>query len=202
MPQSKVINMTPGEPGFEIWFSQNDVGVTRELQLKNKGGGYYEVPAGATVKIAGTKPSGLGFNEEIEYDGHTITVEATSEMTDEAGNIACEITITKSGMRQGSANGRMCIERNPHPEGTTDGTIETLIPELTVLVERVEAAAESVHDLSVEAETLSPGEPATATYDEEENKITFGIPQGIVTIEGTLTFTDTNNDGNVVIAIT
>ena len=49
---------------------------------------------------------------------------------------------------------------------------------LTALVDRIEAAADSIHDLSVEAETLEPGEDATATYDEENNEITFGIPRG------------------------
>lgn len=203
MAKSKNVYITPGGGSFVIWFSQGDVGKTAELSLRDESG-YYEIPEGAVVKIAGTKPSGLGFNETVAYDGHDITVTATEVMTDEAGFIECEIVITKDGLRIGSGNGHLGIERNPHPDDTTDGTAEHLINELTALVVRVETAAASIHDLSADAETLAAGSDATVVYDEEENALHFGIPRGYdgFLIEGAIGFTDNNAEGNVVITVT
>ena len=79
-------------------------------------------------------------------------------------------------------------------DGTTDGESEQVIPQITLLVERAEAAADSIHDLTVSASTLNPNTPATATYDEATNNIAFGIPRGAM-----LTATD---DGNGVITLT
>lgn len=99
-------------------------------------------------------------------------------MTDEAGRFPAELEITKDSVVIGTANFIMWGEANPHPEGTTDGQQGTIIPELTLLVERVEAAASSVLDMEVVANTLPAGSQATYSYDEDLNKATFGIPQG------------------------
>ena len=78
----------------------------------------------------------------------------------------------------GTANFYMDGERNPHPDSTIDGNASEIIPELNLLVERVEAAASSVLDMQVVADTLPAGSQATYSYDEDLNKATFGIPQG------------------------
>lgn len=203
MTKNKNVNISPGGSSFVIWFSQNDIGNTATLSLRNDSG-YFEIPVGAEVKIAGTKPSGMGFNEACIWSGHEITITATEAMTDEAGFIECEIVVTYDDVRIGSGNGHLGIERNPHPDDTTDGTAEHLINELTALVERVEDTAASIHELTVEAETLDPGHDATAVYDPNENKIKFGIPRGYdgFLIDGSIGFTDENAEGNVVISIT
>ena len=171
MARNKNVYITPGGGSFVIWFSQNDVGNTAELSLRDESG-YYEIPTGAVVKIAGTKPSGLGFNEIVTYNGHDITVTATEVMTDEAGFIECEIVITKGGLRIGSGNGHLGIERNPRPEGTTDGRAETLVPELTILVERIEGDAEQIEatmaELKAGAETAAGNAAASAETAAEE----------------------------------
>ncbi|MBQ3281548.1 MAG: hypothetical protein IJH41_03970 [Eubacterium sp.] len=158
MAQSKNINMEPGTNGFEIWFSQGDIGVQRTLNLINgRTGGFYEVPTGATVKIVGTKPSGFGFNETVTFSGHTITVTATQEMTDEHGYIECEIRVTKDGMRLGGQNGHLGIERDPHPDSTTDGNAEEVISELTLIMEQIHEDVEKAEVLS-EAEAWAVGQ--------------------------------------------
>ena len=167
MAQSKVINMTPGSNSFEICFSQGDVGVTRTMDLIERGGGYFEIPAGSVVKLAGTKPSGLGFNEEVAYSGHTITVTAAEGMTDEAGYIECELKITKEGLKQGSQNGHLAIEKDPHPEGTTDGQADKLVPAITELVERVEEAVEKAEVLQ-ESEAWAVGQRAGEDVGEDD----------------------------------
>ena len=90
-------------------------------------------------------------------------------MTDEAGRFPVEIEIKKGSDILGTANFYIQCEENPHPDGTTDGTADQLVSEITLLVERAEDAAER----------------AEAAI-------------GVI-VDGTFTFTDEHSDGNVVI---
>lgn len=184
------VDMTPGLSQPILYYSQNDVGT--ELVIKLKG---MDIPAGATITLRATKPSGFGFiAENPTVSGNTVTFITTEDMTDEYGRFPAELNITSEGVSAGTANFIMAGEKNPHPEGTTDGQAEQAIPILTQLVERIEDAAASIHDLNVEAETLSPGTPASAEYDEETNTIKFGIPRGAML--------NASDDGNGVITLT
>lgn len=177
MAQTKNVNMIPDNSFPRIYLSQYDVG--REMSFKLCDGSVsYTVPTGATVKLKGTKPSGFGFTETCTVSGSTATISSTAGMTDEYGAIACELVVEKTGLILGSTNLLLIVEKSAHPEGTTDGSQETVIPTLTLLVERVEAAASSVLDMTVEAQTLAAGSDATYSYDEETNTATFGIPRG------------------------
>jgi glycerophosphoryl diester phosphodiesterase len=138
----------------------------------------YDIPTGATVTCVATKPSGMGFTVSGTVSGNSVTFTSTAEMTDEWGRFPAEIRIASGNTLLGTANFLMIGEKDPHPASTIDGTQEELIPQLTLLVNRVEAAAESVHDLTVSATTLTAGSDATATYDSTNNSITFGIPRG------------------------
>lgn len=209
MAQVKNINMTPDNIPPYMKLSQYDVG--RELAFKMRdGSGEYSVPAGATIKLMGTKPSGLGFTIVCTVAGSTATAATTAEMTDEWGAVIAELVVEKSGLKIGSSNIRIDVERSPHPEGTTDGCAEVIIPALTILIERAEAAAEraetaaeAVHTLTTEAVTLDASEQAYANYDEENNHIEFGIPKGYngYEIEGTIGFADSSSNGDIVITM-
>lgn len=166
MAQSKTINMTAGSNRFELWFSQGDIGVTREVSLTQKGD-YFEVPSGAEVRIVGTKPSGFGFNEEVTYDGHVVTITSTLEMTDEVGYIECEIRITKDGLRQGSVNGHLGIEKDPHPDGTVDGSAGEVIPELTRIMEQIHEDVSKAEVLQ-ESEAWAVGQRDGVDVDEDD----------------------------------
>lgn len=181
MAQRITVDLTPDERTKyrrpTLYFSQNDVGRAFEVNIASRFG--TDIPTGATAKIHGTKPSGFGFSVTATSISDGVAYfTSTAGMADEHGKFQAEISITKSGVVLGSDNIFIEVERNPHPDGTTDGEAEEVMPELTQLVERIETAAASIHDLSVDATTLSPNTPATATYDEETNKISFGIPRG------------------------
>lgn len=167
------VNIVPDSYPQTIRYSQGDVG--REFKINVVG---FTIPTGATVKIQATKPSGFGFSVAGTVSGNAVSFTTTAIMTDEAGRFPAELEITKDSVVIGTANFIMWGEANPHPEGTTDGQQGTIIPELTLLVERVEAAASSVLDMEVVANTLPAGSQATYSYDEDLNKATFGIPQG------------------------
>ena len=107
----------------------------------------YSVPSGAVVTVKATKPSGLGFVVNAVADGNVVTLSSTETMTNENGRFPAELSITQgSSTVIGTSNFIFNIERSPHPEGTIDGDAESLLPELTLLVERIEAAADSVDE--------------------------------------------------------
>ncbi len=155
MPQIKNIDITPGGATPVLYVSQNDVGRSVTVNIKD-GAGYYDL-TGCSVVLAGTKPSGLGYTVSCTVNGHQVTIETTKQMTDEEGSIASEFKITSGDTVIGTANIILAVERDPHPENTTDGSAEELIPEITVLVERVEAAV-AKEEVLHEAEAWAVGQ--------------------------------------------
>ena len=108
--------MTPDTILPYLKLSQYDVG--REISFVMKDGSQgYTVPSGATVKLEGTKPSGLGFTITCTVDGSTATAVTTAGMTDEWGTVVAELVVRQGDNRLGSSNVRFDIERSPHPEG-------------------------------------------------------------------------------------
>ena len=192
MAQTINVNTTPGQFMPTLYYSQGDIGREFEIVLASSDG--WSIPAGATVTMVATKPSGFGFTVAGTLTDNVASFTTTETMTNEHGRYPAEIRIASGTDVIGTANFYLSGEKDPHPEGTTDGDAESAIPILTVLVERIEAAAESIHDLSVEAETLDYDEDASASYDGTNNKLTFGIPRG-----GEMTVTDPNSDGNIII---
>ena len=142
-----------------LYYSQGDVGRTFEIVVSSSDG--FTIPSGATCQMVATKPSGLGFTVAGTVSGNKVTFTTTAVMTDEWGRFPAELRITSGNTVIGTANFYMEGERNPHPDGTTDGQQEQLIPELTLLVERAENAAQTATDDAIEA--------ASATIDEVLN---------------------------------
>ncbi len=159
MAQVKNINMTPDTILPYLKLSQYDVG--REISFVMKDGSEeYTVPSGATVKLEGTKPSGLGFTITCAVNGSTATAVTTAGMTDEWGTVVAELVVRQGDNRLGSSNVRFDIERSPHPEGTTDGSAEQIIPALTLLLQQIE---EDLDDAEADIETMTQLKTATET---------------------------------------
>ena len=177
MIQSKTVDITPMKitlPVIEM--SQYDLG--REVIIHMKDGSDWFDLTGYTAKLQGTKPSGFGYTVNGVVDGHDITFASSYDMTSEAGFIPSEVRLTKNGVSLGSLNVILHVEKTPHDVSVTDGSPEPIIPEMTELVERAEAAAEVLLDCSAIATTLPAGSNATASYDVDEGVFTFGIPRG------------------------
>ena len=182
MAQKINVDTTPGLLMPTLYFSQGDIGREFEINLSSKDG--FTIPAGATVKMVATKPSGFGFEVTGTLTGTVASFTTTETMTNESGRFPAEIRIEYSGDVIGTANFMLSGEINPHPDGTIDGDAEEIIPELTVLVERAEAAASLLTECSATATTLSAGSDATASYDPETGVFEFGVPKGA---DGSLT---------------
>lgn len=166
MAQVKNINMTPDTILPYLKLSQYDVG--REISFVMKDGSEeYTVPSGATVKLEGTKPSGLGFTITCAVDGSTATAVTTAGMTDEWGTVVAELVVRQGDDRIGSSNVRFNIEKSPHPEGTTDGSAEQIIPALTLILQQIEADMEKAEVLQ-ESEAWAVGERDGVPVPEED----------------------------------
>lgn len=185
--ETRNINIIPGGAAAVIHVSQNDVGRTIEFNVQDRTE-WFDL-TGATVKIQGTKPSGLGYSLTGTVSGHTATFVTDMQMTDEHGSIASELKITRGDMVIGSANFILAVERDPHPENTTDGSADSLVPAITLLVERVEAAV-AKEEVLHEAEAWAVGQRAGEDVDEEDDtyhnnaKYYAGIAEGAKTSAG------------------
>lgn len=140
--QIVTVNLVPGlSAPAVVRVSQYDVG--RPLTFKVLDGtGTASISASATATVTGTKPSGLGFTESGTIAGNTVTLNTTLAMTQECGKIPAEIRFTQTGEDIGTANFILAVEPSPHPDGTTDGTYETmddLQSQLNALDTRVDA---------------------------------------------------------------
>ena len=165
MAETRNVNITPGGQPPIIHVSQNDVGRTIIINVAD-GTGWYDL-TGCSAALAGIKPSGLGFTVNGTISGHTVTITTVKLMTAEYGNIACELKITKGTTKIGTANIILAVEKDPHPENTTDGNVDELIPEITILVERIEAAVAKAEVL-FESEAWARGTRDGVPVDEED----------------------------------
>lgn len=150
MAQTINVNLTPGLFMPALHYSQGDVGRQFIINLATSDG--TPIPNEATVKMEATKPSGFGFSVSGSLSGSVATFTTTAEMTDECGRFPAEIKLTSGSTVIGTANFWLDGEKDPHPEGTIDGQQDSVIPALTLLVERAEDAAERAEDAADRAE--------------------------------------------------
>ena len=140
---TKQINIIPDDSWQRIHVSQGDIGRTLQFVLY-EGSTSYTIPTGATVKIQGTKPSGLGFSETCTWSGSTVTIDTTEAMTQEFGGIPTELQITDGTDVLGTSNFMLVVERNPHGDEVIDGNIDTFIPEMRLLVNQMGEYADEI----------------------------------------------------------
>lgn len=203
--QNKVVNLVPGVGGVQTYnCSQGDIGRTLEFTVVN-GSSVYSIPSDATVTVAGTKPSGMGFSEvcTITADG-TAKVDTTEAMTQEPGRIWSELRIVDAdGANIGTANFMLAVEKSPHDASVTDGTIaeaKTILERAEDAVTECEAIAESISTEGLSAVGASNGQVPTADGD---GSWSWAEPQGGggggVTVDDAMSATSTNPVQNKVI---
>ena len=175
--QDTLLNLIPGACSPEVHLSQYDKGRVVPFKLAD-GKSAYDVPAGSAIVVKATKPSGLGFIVPVSFEGDMATMTITETMSNEYGRFPAELSITNGDTLIGTANFVLNVERSPHPEGTTDGDAETLIPELTLLVNEIRESNAKVESMTASASPLQSGSNPTAEYDSENNNLAFGIPSG------------------------
>lgn len=158
------VDFTPGLFQPALYYVQGDVGRVFNLNLMG-----LDIPSGASVTLEATKPSGFGFVVEADsvVDG-VATFTTTETMTAEWGRFPAGVHISSGSIEVGYASFLMVGQKKTHDEGTIDGDAETIIPELTLLVERVETAV-AKEEILHEAEAWAVGQRAGIDVDEEDD---------------------------------
>lgn len=151
--------MTPDTILPYMKLSQYDVGRSISFIMKD-GSERYTVPSGAAVTLEGTKPSGFGFTIACAVEDSVATAVTTEGMTDEWGTVIAELVVRQGETRIGSSNVRFDIERSPHPDGTTDGSAEQIIPALTLMLRQIE---ENLDNAEADIATMTELKTATET---------------------------------------
>lgn len=161
MAQTIIVDTTPGFRMPTIFYSQGDIGRTFDIDLRSRFGD--NLPASPTITIQATKPSGLGFSVAATSISNSVaTFTVTDTMTNESGRFPAEIKVVKDSVTLYTANFYIECEASAHPEGTTDGDLDSILPKY----------------VSVTTTTLPAGSSATYSYDATTNTATFGIPKG------------------------
>lgn len=132
-PQIVTVNLIPGlSTPAVVRVSQYDV--ERPITFRVLDGNKAAVfPDDCTATIEATKPSGLGFSLlGTIAPGGIVNFTTAMSVTQECGMFPAEIRFSTNAYGSfpatdiGTANFILAVEPSPHPEGTTDGTQETM----------------------------------------------------------------------------
>ena len=161
MAQTITVDSTPGVKAPTLYFSQGDIGRDLVVSVVSRDG--FHIPAGATVKMKATKPSGFGFVVTGTVSGDNVTFTTTETMTNESGRFQAELVITYGDDVIGSANFFLEGEPNPHPDGTVDGDAENpTLEHIDVIVTR--ATNDWLDDHPEATTTVQDNSLTTAKY--------------------------------------
>ena len=185
------INMVPGEVPVFIHMSQYDSDITLEFELYASEGTFV-VESGTTVLIRGTKPDGNGISIDGEIEStqdpetgqyvHLVTIEVNQQMTAVAGKSLYELSLRKGGKELNTANFVLDIERAPLDADTVPS--ESVIREIDKAVEKYM----DEHDIVIDDTLTQEGKAADAA----------AVGEALANLSA-YTFSDPNNDGNIVI---
>lgn len=136
------VELFPGAPSPIVYLSENDVGDTIVFELVYKGQPV-NVPDGSVVKFKGTKKNGLGFTvDSNDISDNVVEFIVSEDMTSCSGVVEAEISITLNNNKHGTCNVVLIVEKNPHSDGTQDGSYPQIVSEMRELVDQIEGDAE------------------------------------------------------------
>lgn len=115
-------------------------------------------------------------SENVTAEGNTLYWTVQSGDVAYYGDGLCEIVATKDDVIVKTVIYRTIISGALDGSGTVPEPYEGWVQQVTDAADRAEAAAALLEHPGAEAETLSPGESATAAY--ADGVFSFGIPQG------------------------
>lgn len=127
--QTNNLNVTPTGVMPRVNVSQYDN--NREVHfLLFDGSASYTPPTGAEIRVEGTKKDGNGFSYECTYSGNNVTVTIKSQMTVFAGDVLCELRISKGDLDIGTLNFILGVE-----EGALSSDIPISDTEIPAIIE-------------------------------------------------------------------
>lgn len=190
-------NMVPGGRAEVVNLSQYDSDVVLEFELYTTEG-VFTVAEGTTVLFRGSKPDGNGISIDAELEStldsetgqyvHIVTVEVNQQMTAVAGRSFYELSLRKDDVELNTANFIIDVERAPLDADTLPS--ESVIRELVDVIDKADeiiAAAKTV-TTAIDDTLTQQGKAADAK----------AVGDALGTL---ITFTDPNNNGNVVVTV-
>lgn len=115
MNQTYSLNMIPGGNPLRVPVRQFDKGSRTITMTLWNGSGAFSVPTGSAVTVEGTKPDGKSFSSAASFSGASVSFTVTEQMAAVAGDVRCQLTVTKSGTILGSATFLLVVEPSAMP---------------------------------------------------------------------------------------
>lgn len=153
------LDMIPQGVAPIIHVSQYDKGQTWRFNLF-EGESTFDVPAGSTVTIQGTKPDRTGFQYTCTYSGNVVTATETDQMTVIAGKVPCEISITNGGELIASHNFYIQVEEAALADDTQIS--ETDLPLIEQALQDLPLVEQYKEDSEAYAKGTRNGVPVTS----------------------------------------
>lgn len=171
LTQTINLNMVPGSiyPVIHVNQYDNDSGA---LIFKLYQGTAFSIPSSSAVVISGTKPDGYGFSYSATYSGNTVTADVTQQMTAVAGEVKCELRITKGTDVIGTQNFTLMVEPAALDENTviSDSDIPAIAAASTYASQAASAAA-----IVQAASSLTNGIPTSVNSGSINDIVTPGF---------------------------
>ena len=164
------LNLAHGGVPPRVNLSQYDDTVPVIVASLYDQGQLFTIPSGSTVYVAGTKQDRTGFEYQCTYSGSTVTIPVTNQMTAFAGDVICELFISKNRTRKGTQNFVLAVE----PAALGDDTIisETDLPVMAQLEELVPVLTQALAD----AENFAEDSEAYAKGTRDGSAVGSGDP--------------------------
>lgn len=160
--QSVNLQIAPTGISPVINASQFDVGMPFQLVLYD-GASAYNLPAGTTARVEGVKPDNhtFSYTDVVSVTNNVLTITTKEQMTVLAGDVKCEIRLSKSSTDIGTLNFILRVEESPINDNTDPS--DTEIPAI------IELAQNEVYESEAWANGTINGEPVPATAPQYHN---------------------------------
>ena len=161
--QSIKLNLIPGGIPQRIRISQYDEG-SRTLTFTLYNGNTAFTATGVTAQIRGTKPDAKGFAYDASYSAGVVTASLTQQISCVAGDVECELILSKDNEILGTANFILEVEKAALGE---DADIsETEIP---AIIDAARSSAAAAAASATKSESYAVGGTSSRTGEDTDN---------------------------------
>lgn len=159
--QTLILNMIPHGVMPVVYASQFDEQTGAVVFQLYNDTTPFSIPNGTSILVNGTKPDGTGFSySAASYSGNNVTINIYKQMAVVAGDVTCELRLTRSGQTVGSLNFILRVEPTALDDGTISETVLPLIERAAEIASQIDEYAETV---ATEAANAAASANAAAT---------------------------------------